>query len=287
MGLIFFILFIREYIRCRRFRRIARAAKSTDAQRMVRFSSISCGSYFGWLLALFIIHIWGEPSELNLILLLYGLALVCLLAAMRFSHAAEKARLRLGLWKDEAKQLAEQGKALLEQDAVMQHLFETAAKLEAKDEYDEAITHYQTILMEQPTSDLAKEARACIEAIEKRRAYPREDAKCGAALTEVQSSSSFTPTPQTPVSQPPSLRERSHDQKEYGESLAYKAGKLWGKTLNCIGRTPGRSLKWVFLALLIMVVCSLVLFGISIIVDHQTRGNQWFLVNWRSFGIGW
>ena len=51
---------------------------------------------------------------------------------------------------------------------------------------------------------------------------------------------------------------------------------------------PGtQSRKWVVLWLLMTAVGLVGLFDLSIIVDHKTRGKQWFLINWRSFNIHW
>ena len=47
------------------------------------------------------------------------------------------------------------------------------------------------------------------------------------------------------------------------------------------------SIKWVYRGIMLILVCSIVLIGISILVDHQTRGNLYFLVKWKAYGIGW
>jgi hypothetical protein len=36
-----------------------------------------------------------------------------------------------------------------------------------------------------------------------------------------------------------------------------------------------------------LAVCAVVLVGISILVEHLTRSQRWFLISWRSFGIHW
>lgn len=52
-------------------------------------------------------------------------------------------------------------------------------------------------------------------------------------------------------------------------------------------RAGGRSAKWVVMWLLMAAVGVVGLVDFSIVVDHKTRGNRWFLINWRAFHINW
>lgn len=37
----------------------------------------------------------------------------------------------------------------------------------------------------------------------------------------------------------------------------------------------------------LIAVGAVLLVGVSILVEHQTGGERWFLISWRSFGIRW
>jgi outer membrane protein assembly factor BamD (BamD/ComL family) len=67
-------------------------------------------------------------------------------------------------------ELERQGKAILKEEAGIQKLFDTAVKAEAKGEYDSAIGLYRQLIQQHPSSELVKDSRICIEALEKRRA---------------------------------------------------------------------------------------------------------------------
>ena len=52
-------------------------------------------------------------------------------------------------------------------------------------------------------------------------------------------------------------------------------------------RTNGLTAKWVAVWVLMALVGIIGLLDLSVIIDYKTRGNRWFLINWRTHHIHW